>query len=264
MRRFLLIGAIALLSIGAASAADFPYKAIPATVAPISNWSGPYVGLSAGYGWGDVRTTSQSLTTDGPGVGLPAGSFKPASTFTGLDAKQDMNGAIAGGFAGYNYQIGKIVVGGETEAFWSNFRADNAFSGSPLGPQYATRVRGDYGGDTVARLGYDLGNFLPYIKGGVAYQHFSTALSDTPGPKGKPSAPTLSASSDKWQIGSVVGAGLDYKIAPNILVGVDYSHFDYGNTTYTYALAKGTTASARGRVTEDVVRVRIGYQFSGL
>lgn len=265
MRRlFFAISFIAAAS--AAHAADFPIKTIPAVApaVPIYNWQGAYAGLNAGYGWGESKATGQSLTTDGLAFGLAPGSITPAQTFKGADGKSDLKGATVGGFAGYNWQVGKVVVGAETEFYWSDFKSASAFSGSALGPQYASSIKGDFGGATVARLGYDLGNYLPYVKAGVGYQHFDTNLSVTPGAAGHPTGPALVAGADKWQVGWVVGAGLDVRVARNWIAGVDYTHADYGSATYEYALAKNNTARATGHPTNDTVKLRIGYQFSGL
>lgn len=254
-----------LAAAGAAHAADFPIKAIPAAAAVVVyNWQGAYAGINAGYGWGNVKSTGQSLTTDGRAFGLPAGTFTPAQTFAGADGSGSLDGATVGGFAGYNWEFNRIVVGAETEFYWSDFKSGSAFSGSALGPQYATSIKGDFGGATVARVGYDLGNYLPYVKAGVGYQHFDTGLSVTPGAAGHPTGPALTAGADKWQVGWVVGAGLDVKVAGNWLLGVDYTHADYGKADYGYGLAAANVARATGHVTNDTVKARIGYQFTGL
>jgi outer membrane immunogenic protein len=265
MRRLFFMLSFMAAASATAQAADFPIKAYPA-VAPITvyNWQGAYAGLNAGYGWGNVKSTGQSLTTDGRALGLPAGTFSPAATFAGADGSGELKGATVGGFAGYNWQIGKVVIGPETEFYWSDFKSGNAFSGSAMGPQYATAIKGDFGGSTVARIGYDLGNYLPYVKAGVGYQHFDTGLTVTPGPAGHPTGPALAAGADKWQFGWVAGLGVDVKVAGNWLLGVDYTHADYGKSNYSYALAVNNIARATGHPTNDTVKVRIGYAFNGL
>ena len=61
-----LLAAVAAIGFASiASAADMPVKARPMVVAPY-NWTGFYIGATAGYGWG--RYTLGDATGDGPGV----------------------------------------------------------------------------------------------------------------------------------------------------------------------------------------------------
>lgn len=72
-------------------------------VAPVSNWSGFYVGGNLGYGWGDENTDFSFLP--GPAsFDLNNGSVGARST-----------GVIGGAQAGYNWQIGSLVTGLEAD-----------------------------------------------------------------------------------------------------------------------------------------------------
>ena len=66
------------------------------------NWTGFYVGINGGYGWG---------TSDWSAV--PTANNKP-------------KGWLAGGTIGYNYQIGSIVWGLEGDFDWSNVKGSVA------------------------------------------------------------------------------------------------------------------------------------------
>ena len=97
MRKTLLASVSALvLSSSVVLAADMPIKA-PPLPAPASAWTGFYVGLNAGYAWGnsDLRQIFDLGPT--PVTGPP--SLTPS-------------GFIGGGQAGYNWQIGQSVFGG--------------------------------------------------------------------------------------------------------------------------------------------------------
>ncbi len=54
MHKRLLVANVlaAVLSVGAAHAADLPLKAAPPVVAPAFSWTGFYIGAHGGYGWG--------------------------------------------------------------------------------------------------------------------------------------------------------------------------------------------------------------------
>ncbi len=97
------VSALALVaSAGVALAADLPnYQPPPAdqvyNPAPAFNWTGPYVGLTGGYGWG---------TTDG---------------------------FLGGGLAGYNFQVSpNVVLGVEGDITGTN-RKSNSWDSSLRG-----------------------------------------------------------------------------------------------------------------------------------
>src|SRR5215468_2271954 len=112
MRRFVVAcaGLLALASaaVGPAAGADFPrYGAPPAApyaapiYAPVYNWSGFYLGINGGGGWGDSAWTGQT------------GTF-------------DVSGGLIGGTLGYNWQFGQTVVGLEGDLQWSDIKGSGA------------------------------------------------------------------------------------------------------------------------------------------
>lgn len=126
----------------AAQAADLhrTYKA-PAYVAPAyANWSGFYVGLNAGYGFGKSNWD------------VPAISNSP-------------KGALAGVTLGYNFQTGMWVWGAEGDVDWSGMKGS-----SDCAPSVTCETKNTWLGTARARLGYaGFNNFLPYITGGAAF-----------------------------------------------------------------------------------------------
>jgi outer membrane immunogenic protein len=120
----------------AAQAADLgpapSYKA-PAYVAPsYATWSGFYVGVNGGYGFGSA---------DGTGFSV------------------DPKGFLVGGTVGYNLQTGVWVWGIEGDFDYSAMKDDTGGTEVKL-PWFAT-VRG--------RIGYaGWGSLMPYITGGAA------------------------------------------------------------------------------------------------
>src|SRR5262245_7967811 len=93
----------ALALAGAAGAADLPRKAPAAVVAqpPPYSWTGCYVGLSGGYGWGTQKATRNQFF-------FSSGFSRSASV--------DFNtrGGVFGGQVGCNYQFaGNWLVGVE-------------------------------------------------------------------------------------------------------------------------------------------------------
>jgi len=145
MKRVILacVGVLALG--GAAAAADLPpANAVPYYKAPVYapayNWSGFYLGLNGGGGWG-----SSDWTT--------AGRF-------------NTSGGVIGGTLGYNYQINQAVLGVEGDFDWADINGSVSNAGCPA----ATCTTGDDWLSTIrGRLGYAAGRFMPYVTGGAAF-----------------------------------------------------------------------------------------------
>src|SRR5262245_57347602 len=97
IRRLLLASAGFALVTAAAQAADFgsrdlppPRRAAPVLV-PFFTWNGFYLGINAGYGFGRSNWTNTVS-------GVSTGNF-------------NISGALVGGTAGYNLQLGRWVLG---------------------------------------------------------------------------------------------------------------------------------------------------------
>ncbi len=145
MRKTVSIAALALALTSSAFAADLPsYKAPPPPPPPPPPmWTGFYLGLNAGYGFG---TTEQVNTVAYPmldslagatqflnGFPLLTSNFIPGITAlanTGT-ANVNQNGFIGGGQVGYNYQWGQsIVVGLEADIQGAGIRGRGGYSGA--------------------------------------------------------------------------------------------------------------------------------------
>jgi outer membrane immunogenic protein len=136
-----------------ATAADLSvaplYKAPPPAMAPAYNWSGFYLGINGGGGWGH-----SNWDTSSDRVGL--------------------SGGLVGGTAGYNWQLGNAVLGIEGDIDWANLKGTNSSTLCPAGcstsDSWLSTVRG--------RAGYAFGGVLPYLTGGLAVGDIRAA---TPG-----------------------------------------------------------------------------------
>lgn len=147
-----LLASVGILALGvaAASAADIPRKMpakAPAYVPPAWSWTGPYVGINGGYGWGTSDFSAPFST----------GSF-------------DIDGGVVGGTLGYNWQMGQAVFGVEGDIDWSNIGGSATCGGTTCS------VNNDWLGTVRGRLGYSFDRFLPYITGGLAVGNISTNI----------------------------------------------------------------------------------------
>src|SRR5450756_903204 len=96
------LGVLGLMS--PALGADLPiYSKAPPTATPLYDWSGFYVGVFGGGGYGNHNLNN---------------ALGPAG-FANFTVNYSSTGGIAGGEAGYNVQSGNIVGGIEVDGFWS-------------------------------------------------------------------------------------------------------------------------------------------------
>ena len=149
MKQLLLAGAAVLSVATAASAADIParpYAKAPAVavVSPAYNWSGFYLGVMGGGGWG----------TD-------AGS-----------------GGFAGGTIGYNWQMpgSQFVFGVEVDAAGASIK-DSVTEDIGGGLLLTTDSKINSFGSVAGRAGFAMDAALIYAKGGYAWANNKATIS---------------------------------------------------------------------------------------
>jgi outer membrane immunogenic protein len=168
MKRILIASALALAAAAPAFAADLPPPGGPPPRAPVAyipaapvfTWTGFYVGLNAGYAFGQSNWTS------------PMGS---SGWF-------DVNGPLAGGTIGGNYQIGQIVVGAEGDLDWQNVKGTLVGGNCTLPGAVAASCRSasTWVGTFRARIGFAMDRVLLYATGGGAVADIKASLNALP------------------------------------------------------------------------------------
>src|SRR5262249_4491917 len=121
-----------------ATAADFPagpeiYAPRPAIV--IFRWTGFYLGVNVGGGFGPENETSAPiLNASSAFSGNQAGVLVPAGTsrIEPGPANIDVSGWLAGGQIGLNYQWENFVVGSEAQANWANLKGSSSCSSTAV------------------------------------------------------------------------------------------------------------------------------------
>jgi outer membrane immunogenic protein len=124
-----MAAAMSLFASGALAAdlAAKPYVKAPVMVDPVWSWTGFYVGANGGYSWGRSRSdVTYTNTATGAVIAPPAGSITSASF--------DMNGGVAGGQAGYNWQSANWVFGIEGDLNWSGEKGSAFFNCAGVAP----------------------------------------------------------------------------------------------------------------------------------
>lgn len=263
MKSIALATALFAASSISTSAADLPVGS-PLIATPVSNWSGFYAGLNAGFG---------GLADSGAHYSQPYGSpFVPIS----------QSGLLIGGQAGYNWQSGIIVIGIETDIQYRNTSNDSRFlfpnelglAGQPFGSEADDATRFSSGqkwfGTLRGRVGVTADSVLYYTTGGLAYGEVKHAYSEAIYP-GQIINRSISASAAK--VGWTVGAGAEAKLWGNWSAGMEYLYVDLGKTTLDmpeqilpteFGPFPFPASSARFDNTSHIFRAKLNYALNGV
>jgi outer membrane immunogenic protein len=211
----------ALVTAQCAAAADLSvaplYKAPPPPATPAYDWSGFYLGINGGGGWGH--------------------SYWDANA-TGINT----SGGVAGGTAGYNWQIGSAVLGLESDIDWANLKGTTTSTLCPAGCSTSDTWLGTVRG----RVGYAFGGVLPYVTGGLAAGDIRAT---TPG----------FAGASNTNAGWTVGGGLEFALPGNWSAKAEYLHVDLGR--FNCGANCGVATTDNVSMHDDIVRAGINYRF---
>jgi outer membrane immunogenic protein len=280
-----LIGAAVLASTAAfAEEQRQPNSRIPAASA--FNWSGFYTGLDAGGSWynGGSMTGSSNVAAIIPPSNIV---FIPTSS-------SNSAGFTAGGLSGYNYQIGRIVLGAETDFNYVDLKSQRVgntaitlttFAG--IAPVFntsgsvfiffcpcvetlsaASYSKIDWYGTIRARLGFlSFDRLLLYGTGGLAYGKVETSKLESAVFSGGIANRFWLGDNSDIKLGWTAGAGAEYALTSRIMVRAEYLYVDLGQSSAT-ATFQGTdplqsqiyyTASRDNKF--SVVRAAVSYKF---
>jgi len=218
---------------------------VPAVIeVPASTgWSGVYIGLQAGYGFGDDGQVELDPFTF-PGL---IGAFTPAgdaagSSFNGNGDFDD--GFVGGAHVGFDQQYGQIVVGGILDINYTDLSDEQrAFSRSPA--EYVIERELDYLATLRARLGYSFANdrFLAYATGGVAYGEVDFNYRQG---AASPATTVSTSGGQDSDFGYTVGGGVEMRMTQQISFGLEYLYTDLGDNDFNANLQGGPFGGAGG------------------
>jgi outer membrane immunogenic protein len=267
MKRFALTAATILACAGgSAGAADLPVKAAPAP-APAYSWTGCHVGINGGGKWGFVRGAEYFNAATGP-----AGPSAPAA-FTFDNVQTPTGTGIGGGQVGCDYQIGYGVFGVEGDADWQRFSQSTGVG--PVVPGDKLTFTSRWESSLRARAGYTSDRTLIYATGGVAWTDAEAAANFVPVAVGGVGLPGTINSDRQTLIGWTAGAGLEFAVTNNLIVGLegrytlyDGKNFDIGSVAGAgaapgpFTLAS-STAGVRLSTAEIIARVNWKFDWLG-
>ena len=254
MSRALLISisaAAVLAQISGGSAADQKmltkaplYKAPPPAVL---SWTGFFVGGNIGIGRGHETFLDNFPVPDGA-----------------IDATPTLKGWLGGFQAGYNHQIGWLVLGIGGDFTWTGVNSQfTCFS-------FANQVcSADVGwmGTLTGKVGAAVGPALLYVKGGAAWVHDTfTNLATCSGsqPKSSGGIPALCGDSfdaHDTRRGWTIGGGVEYRFMANWSVFAEYDLIRLQDKSVLFDDSLGNFFTEEIQQDIQVVKAGVNYQF---
>jgi opacity protein-like surface antigen len=195
---------------GGAMIVKAPIRKAPAAAA-VYNWTGFYIGGQVGTVWG---FTDWSFGDDG--------------------TSPRYAGFLGGGELGYNYQLGKWVLGVAGSTGWTNAHGARP---CPQGFFFNCEMDLNWLSTATARVGYAYWDrLLAYVKAGAAIaQDRADVVCDT-GSRPTVLAVTVagcpSQSDSKTRAGWTVGWGTEFGLTQNLSVKSETMYFDLGSDRY--------------------------------
>ncbi len=228
-----------------ASAADLAVKARPAVPMEVWSWTGFYLGVHAGAGWGNTEST---ITGFG---GAPIAVAFPFS-------QNSRSGFLGGGQIGANWQSGWAVFGVQGDIAGMNVKGT-----TPCGIVvniFTCQSESRWLASVTGRLGaavMDRG--LIYVKGGGAWLNtdHNVNLNIV-----VPAINVTSLNSTAW--GWTLGLGTEWMITRNWTAFIEYNYYDFDKKSETFAinpLLGGGTVRADLRNTLSTAKVGVNYKF---
>lgn len=262
-----LVCVTVLLALGTADALADELTSAPSyyITAPNSSlpWTGVYVGINGGYGWGNSSVSYQpndSAAQAGTCGGVGHGQCIPSMPLK-------IDGALAGGQVGFNWQVNSMwLMGAEADYQWSNFQGsgNSAFHLGNVGnTTMLVNATVKSFGTVRARMGVIATN--PLLLYGTAGLAFGVVSEDFNLPNalavgsGSVSAGGFSylcsgagsscfvGSSSKTMLGWTAGAGAEYAITKYLTLKAEVLYVSLGapdGTVNAQGVVAGTTPSS--------------------
>jgi len=232
--RHLVATAIAMAALGSvgATAADMPqrpaYKAPMMAPAPVSTWTGCYIGGNAGGAFGRASASAPGGEVSGDGSGF-----------------------AAGGQVGCDYEFGGGFVIGVRNMldYTSNKRSGTIGSGTLAGT--VVNFNNQWFDTLTGRVGYAFQPaWLLYFQGGAAWAHTSTDFS----------GPAIAGQTSNSRTGWTIGGGVEWMFAPHWSAFLEGNYMDFGSSSGNVTAA-GVPVPVTVKATESTVLVGVNYRF---
>lgn len=287
MKRIAAVFGLIMAGTLSAGAADLPTRATPVYIPPPPPpmWTGPFVGIFGGGSFGDNpgnSTGDKVLLCVSYGCSPRTSDFGRFGGPGATSSSSSSDSSFAGGAQlGYNFQLNQnFLIGGVVDLTWLS-RSGSRYAESGIvsigaGTEqafYHDRFKQDWLGTARLKAGFVADNLLIYATGGLAFGNLkSSAASETYWYTAGPTETLVASgygSASSTAIGWTVGAGLEYRMAPNWSLFAEYLYYsldDSYNVMVTPTPGQsGATGSYSYRVNVDgsghLVKVGLNYLF---
>lgn len=186
------------------------------------DWNGFYAGVGVGYAWSEATGNSDL----DPSIEF---NTEPKGWFGGVGA--GFNSAVGGG----------LIVGVEGDISLANIT--QTFDDTKPGETITSNT--DWTGSLRGRVGFDAGDFMPYLTAGLVVAH--GVLSATDG----------DLEDDALLAGGIVGAGVEVAVADNVTLKGEALYSFFGDHTWF----EGETYQNTSSQTSTAVRGGVNFHF---
>jgi outer membrane immunogenic protein len=240
---------LALAAGGSARAADVLVGGAPIVPPPplpvFYNWTGFYLGGNIGGHFGgnvDISTTTGLAQVD-------------LLTPTSLTPQ----GALAGLQAGYNWQIGNVLLGIELDGNWMDGTASRTLTNFPpplnRGDVLSTSVNPVFLTTVRPRLGVIYDRLLVYVTGGVAFSTIKTTDSFTT----QGGTVLFSTNTSETRTGETIGGGLEYAFLDSWTLKAEYLYTSFGS----FDTDIQNNIVVHHKYSDNIARIGLNYRFFG-
>jgi len=228
-----LLSALAAATITVVSvpaiAADMPARRMPVKAVPVVssayNWTGFYVGVHAGYAWGELTSSANAAVDHEP------------------------SGGLFGGQIGYNWQVNNIVFGIEADLAYSTVKGDDGGT-VPPGFTFAATSDMKYLGTVRGRLGLAQDRVLFYVTGGFAWSKVDVGMTVI----------GVGSASDTLNLtGWTAGGGIEYALAQNWTIRAEYLYVDFSKESTSITIG-GFPFTDTADKNLNIVRAAVNYK----
>ena len=237
---------------GVASADGYEGGGLKDTYGPAFSWSGVYMGVHGGYGWGDADFEENLFQVAG---------IIPNS----LSEDFDVDGGFGGVQLGMNKQIGNLVIGGELSLSGAGISGSSGQDCFDIATLTGGFVQADCGAEInwlltgLARVGYAFDRTLIYGTAGWAVAGIDTSAElSIPLIAGL----SLPSGTNDTADGFAFGAGFEYAVTDWASIGVQYLHADL-KSDGSGLLLGGILTSGERNIDLDTVSARLNFRWGG-
>ena len=215
----------------------------PPPPAPVSSWTGFYIGLNGGFGGDEFKYPFTVGAVPALGLGATTGTSTLHSS-----------GFFGGGQVGYNWQLSPAwVIGAEADFDGANIDGSATTSANTFSGNIGSKV--DWFGTVRGRVGFLVTpSALLYGTGGWAYGR--TTASANAAAFGLAALASTSHEHNGW----TAGAGLEYAITQSVSFKTEYLFLNLGSDTIASGALAGIPFSLGEKTTVHTVKVGLNLK----